>query len=108
MDSNSPAELTHKDPNRQVPALKPIHSVPWFDDGTVVLQAELKQFRVYRGILSAYSNVFKEMFSLPQPAGRGEVEGCPIVHLDDSADDLGIVLEFLHGFTTRLVIVNCT
>lgn len=108
MDSNSPADLTHKDSSNKDPVVKVTRSIPWFDDGTVVLQAELKQFRVYRGILSAYSNVFKEMFSLPQSAGRGEVEGCPIVHLDDSADDLGIVLEFLHGFTTRLVIVNCT
>src|ERR1700691_1251235 len=76
-------------------------SVPWFDDGNIVLEAEQTQFRVYRGILSENSVVFKDMFDLSRPGDEREVEGCPVVHLADSADDLLIVLEVLHRFAAR-------
>ena len=70
---------------------------PWFEDGNVVLQAENAQFRVYRGILSASSSVFADMFSIPQSKASTElVEGCPVVYLLDSADDWQIVLETLY------------
>lgn len=38
----------------------------WFKDGNVVLQAADTQFRVYKGILAAQSDVFETMFSIPQ------------------------------------------
>ena len=68
----------------------------WFDDGSIVLQAESTQFRVYRGILAANSPVFKDMFSLPQPNGEELVEGCPVVTLHDSAVDMGHFLRSIH------------
>jgi hypothetical protein len=83
------------------PPPHPIRSVPWFDDGSVVLEAERTQFRVYRGILCANSVIFKDMFSLCQPGEEGEVEGCPLVHLSDSAKDVQIVLEVLHDLSQR-------
>jgi hypothetical protein len=76
-------------------------SLPWFDDGNIVLEAELTQFRVYRGILSAHSAIFKDMFALAQSSGEGYVEGCPVVHLSDSAEDVRIVLEVLHDSMQR-------
>ncbi|KAG6331415.1 hypothetical protein ID866_7674 [Astraeus odoratus] len=70
----------------------------WFDDGNVVLQAEGKQFKVHRGILSAHSQIFKDMFSCPQPPDKDEiVEGCPVVHLQDSASDILHILNALYG-----------
>ncbi|KAJ7167231.1 hypothetical protein C8R43DRAFT_984555 [Mycena crocata] len=39
----------------------------WFDDGTVILQAEQTLFRVYRGVLAAQSTIFRDMFSISQP-----------------------------------------
>jgi hypothetical protein len=82
-------------------ASQPQCSTPWFDDGNIVLEAEGKQFRVYRGILSENSVVFNDMFDLSRPGGEGEVEGCPVVRLSDRAEDLRIVLEVLHRFGTR-------
>ena len=38
----------------------------WFDDGSITLQAELTQFRVYRTMHSRYSTVFCKMFEMPQ------------------------------------------
>lgn len=71
-----------------------VRSEIWLEDGNVVLQAEGTQFKVYRGILSLNSPVFKDMFSLPQPtSGEELVEGCPVVHLSDSAADVTYVLQ---------------
>jgi hypothetical protein len=68
----------------------------WYEDGNIILQAETTQFRVYRGILGDSSQVFRDMFNLPQPVGELLVEGCPVVHLSDSAEDWGYVLNSLY------------
>ncbi|KZP23530.1 hypothetical protein FIBSPDRAFT_786044 [Athelia psychrophila] len=66
----------------------------WLEDGSIVLQAEGKQFKVYRGLLALQSTVFEDMFAFPQPpSGEELVEGCSIVHLSDSAVDVEFVLE---------------
>lgn len=73
----------------------------WFEDGNVIIQAEKTHFKVYRGGLAANSSIFKDMFSMPQPPSAGEldVEGCPVVHVSDTAEDIAIVLQalFLRG-----------
>jgi hypothetical protein len=69
---------------------------PWLDDGNVILQAGSKQFRVHRSILSASSSIFKDMFTLSSPSDGVLVEGCHVVHLSDTADDLHYVLQALY------------
>lgn len=67
----------------------------WEDDGTIVLIARDVEFKVYKGVLAHHSTVFADMFSLPQPPTSETSEtayGCPVVHLDDSPDDLRLVL----------------
>jgi len=68
----------------------------WLDDGSVVIQAELTQFRVHRTVLSRHSQVFRNMFSVPQPVYEDNIEGCPIVHLSDSAQDVSHLLSALY------------
>ncbi|KZP02751.1 hypothetical protein FIBSPDRAFT_1055669 [Athelia psychrophila] len=76
----------------------------WFEDGNIVIQAEQTQFKIHRGVLAAQSSVFQGMFSLPQPpSGEHEaVEGCPVVHVSDSATDIAIALRalFLRGYVS--------
>jgi hypothetical protein len=62
----------------------------WYDDGTLVLCAENTLFRVYRGILAAQSEIFRDMLSVPQPPGTdGDMfEGCPLVHVQETVDDM--------------------
>lgn len=75
----------------------PIQSELWFDDGNLVLQAGNTQFRIHRGIICASSTVFKEMFGLPQLVPGDEVvEGCPVVHLSDSAVELQHALKAIY------------
>ena len=72
------------------------HSVQWFEDRNIVLEAKWTQFCVYHGILSENSVIFKDMFDLSQPGSGREVEGCPLVHLSDRVEDLHHMLQALH------------
>lgn len=72
----------------------------WFEDGTVVLQAEGTLFRAYSGILSRHSPVFDGLFQLPQPAAGPETyEGVPLVTLQD--DSPLAVCRFLRALHDR-------
>ncbi|KAJ7624366.1 hypothetical protein FB45DRAFT_836427 [Roridomyces roridus] len=70
----------------------------WFDDGTIIIQAENTLFRVYRGILAAQSPVFRDTFSIPQPddSEQETFEGCPLLQVHDSARDFKMFLSALH------------
>lgn len=67
----------------------------WLEDGNVIFVAENTAFRVHRSILSKYSEVFRDMFSIPQPADAEMLEGCPVVHLQDTKNDVAHVLSAL-------------
>ncbi|KDR69183.1 hypothetical protein GALMADRAFT_77644 [Galerina marginata CBS 339.88] len=68
----------------------------WFDDGNIVLQAGMTQFRVHRGIIARHSSVFKDMFAMAQPTGELEIEGCAVVHVMDTPQDWRNVLVVLY------------
>ena len=78
-------------------SIDPIRSDIWYEDGSVILQAENTHFKVYRGVLSESSSVFKDMFLIPQPLSLASelIEGCTVVHLSDSAQELEYVLRAL-------------
>ena len=79
------------------PPAELIRSDIWYTDGNVILQAEGVQFKVLKSILAQSSSVFEDMFSIPQPpsSSADTVDGCPIVHLSDSAEEVGYVLKAL-------------
>ena len=76
----------------------PVRSMYWFDDGNVILEAENTQFRVHRSLLARHSKVFKDMFSLPQPATDPGLrpECCPVVFLSDKVTDLECVMSVIY------------
>lgn len=68
----------------------------WYDDGTVVLQAENMLFKVYRGVLIEQSPFFKDLFTLPQQDSNEseKYEGCPLVPMPgDHAVDVHNLLK---------------
>lgn len=73
----------------------PVRSDIWYDDGNVILQAENTQYKVYRGVLAQSSSVFRDMFSFPQPPASNMVtiEGCPVIRLSDSAEEVKYILQ---------------
>jgi len=68
----------------------------WLADGNLVIQAESTQFRVHRSILSMHSNILNDCFGIPQPEEQETVEGCPIIHVSDSAADMKCILSLLY------------
>jgi len=80
------------------------HADLWFCDGSVILQADSTLFRVHKSQLSRRSTVFSDMFTLPQPPvmtthatlADETHEGCPIVKLYDSAEDVANLLLALY------------
>ena len=68
----------------------------WFEDGNIILVCESIGFRVYKGILSSLSEVFRDMFSIGNPSGDETFDGCAIVHLSDSALDILPFLKTLY------------
>ncbi|KAF8959128.1 hypothetical protein BDZ97DRAFT_1667567 [Flammula alnicola] len=73
-----------------------IRSKFWFDDGNVILQVDNTQFRVHRSVLSRHSNVFCDMFNLPQPEDERSPETCPVVPLYDTVEQVTHIISFLY------------
>ncbi|KAF7351131.1 BTB domain-containing protein [Mycena sanguinolenta] len=68
----------------------------WYNDGSVVLQSENTQFRVHWSILSQHSPFFRDLERLPQPPNQPTADGCPIVELSDSAENVEYLLKALY------------
>ncbi|KAI0720773.1 hypothetical protein C8T65DRAFT_632773 [Cerioporus squamosus] len=60
----------------------------WLGDGSIVLIAGNTGFRVYRELLAAQSPIFADMFATAAPSTDESIEGCPVVHVSDSAEDM--------------------
>ncbi|KAI9056898.1 LETM1-domain-containing protein, partial [Trametes sanguinea] len=69
----------------------------WFDDGNIVLLCRDVAFRVYRGLLTRHSVIFRDLFSMAQPSTSETMESCPVVHISDPPDDLRHLLKVMCG-----------
>ncbi|KAJ7113297.1 hypothetical protein C8R43DRAFT_1091420 [Mycena crocata] len=76
-------------------SVTPIHIVRselWFLDGNIVIIASSVAFKVHRGQLRRHSEVFDDLFSIPQPKDQDLYDDCPWVEVYDCPSD---VLHFL-------------
>ncbi|KAJ3478811.1 hypothetical protein NLI96_g9499 [Meripilus lineatus] len=92
-NDNAQSSQTKKQKSAPTP-----HSTLRFEDGNIVLIAQNTYFRVHKGILMHHSEVMKDMFQIPQPAYSAAdlIEGCPIVHMSDTASDIELFLLALY------------
>lgn len=74
----------------------------WYSDGNIIVVAQGVAFRVYKGILAEYSEVFRDMFLLPAPIPEpsessviNAADGCPVVHVTDTAAEFRSLLSAL-------------
>ncbi|KAL1946218.1 hypothetical protein VTO73DRAFT_15345 [Trametes versicolor] len=67
----------------------------WLEDGNIVLVAGTRAFRVYKGLLAAQSSMFADMFFASRPQADELFEGCPVVRLSDSPEELKHLLDVL-------------
>jgi hypothetical protein len=87
------------------------HPDLWFTDGSVVLRAENTLFKVHISQLSRHSVLFHDLFTLPQAKespltpvvgqsphsnSLAKLDGRPVVHLHDIAEDVGNLLTALY------------
>lgn len=75
-----------------------IRSDIWFSDGNIVLVARGIAFKVHRGQLQRHSEVFRDLFSIPQPSGQNQalIDGCEWVELYDAPSDVLHLLSALY------------
>ncbi|KAJ6548103.1 hypothetical protein DFH09DRAFT_1366968 [Mycena vulgaris] len=73
---------------------KPVQKL-WFSDGSLVIKADHRLFRISGAVLAARSPIFRDMLAFPQPPDAEAIEGCPVVTLPDSATDVSYFLEAL-------------
>ncbi|KAJ6561984.1 hypothetical protein B0H19DRAFT_1210037 [Mycena capillaripes] len=89
--------MSSSPPERRSDSVPPLtRSVIWHPDGSVVLQADHTQFRVHWSVLALHSSFFKGMLGLPQPPDQPSVDGCPIIELSDSPEDVEHLLRALY------------
>ena len=70
-----------------------------FDDASVVLQCLPGSiaFRVHRGVLSAQSEVFRDMFTLAQPDTASESTiAAPVIYIHDGPQKLYRLLKYIY------------
>ncbi|KAF8584601.1 hypothetical protein K439DRAFT_1345714 [Ramaria rubella] len=75
------------------------HPDIYFGDGSVVLLAETTLFRVYWGWLGKRSDVFSQLASFDnvQPPDSETYDGCPLIRVSDTAEDLEYFLNAMDG-----------
>lgn len=69
----------------------------WFEDGNVILVNQGVGFRVHRGVLCKMSSFFQNLFSVPQPDNQDQLDGCPLVHMHESANDVHHLLDIVYN-----------
>ncbi|KDQ59529.1 hypothetical protein JAAARDRAFT_192038 [Jaapia argillacea MUCL 33604] len=74
------------------------HPDLWYDDGSIIVIAQSTMFKVYKGRLSQCSSVFQDMFCLSSSSTQELLDGCPMVHLSDSAQDVTHMLRAIHDW----------
>lgn len=74
------------------------HTKLWFSDGSVILNVQRTLFKVHKTMLSTYSTVMADMFSLPEagPANPPMIEGCPVVVMFDDAEEFADLLSVMY------------
>ena len=63
----------------------------WFESGDVVIMAGYVAFRVHKDVLADSSTVIADMLScvaVNEDSDREELEGCPVIRLEDSVHNV--------------------
>ncbi len=68
----------------------------WFDDGNVIVIAQRTAFRFHRGTLAQHSEIFRSLFSIPQPTSPDTMDGCPVICVTDTPYDFKFLLRAIY------------
>ena len=73
------------------------------DSDFCLLCADGSKLYAHKLVLSRVSIFFRDMFTLPQPPDAESLDGCPVVRVSDSVDDLQDMLAALYNSASRYV-----
>ncbi len=76
----------------------------WLEDGNIILISRNTAFRIYRGLLAAQSTIFADMFTAASSKADESYEGCPVIHLSESPEDLRHFLRVLLPKSHRMYV----
>ncbi|KAI1792548.1 hypothetical protein LXA43DRAFT_325643 [Ganoderma leucocontextum] len=76
----------------------------WLEDGNIVLFSGDTAFRIYRGLLAAQSSVFADTFTAASSKADETYQGCPVIHLSESPEDLRHFLRVLLPKSHRIFV----
>ena len=77
--------------------LGPRHPELWFADGSIVLAAHGTMLKVHSGVLSWNSPVLRDLLDgLSADAATERYEGCPVLRVEDSGEDLAKLVRILY------------
>lgn len=68
----------------------------WFVDGSIVLVAQTVAFKVHHSVLARNSEVFRDLFAMPQPLSEETMDGCPMLIVHDSPSEIRYLLGVLY------------
>lgn len=68
----------------------------YFDDGSLIIKAEDKEFKVYRSWLADKCSVFRDMTAFPQPPSLLPAGACMEVVLHDKAEEMESFLRAIY------------
>lgn len=101
-DSPPQASIGETTRDTQLSGLKRHSEELWFGDGNVILAASGIGFRVFRSLLAAQSAVFADMFASSSSDAEEMLEGCPVVHVSDTPEDVAHFLRVLLPTSQRM------
>ncbi|KAH7101758.1 hypothetical protein BKA62DRAFT_164997 [Auriculariales sp. MPI-PUGE-AT-0066] len=73
------------------------HSDLWYEDGTLVLQANESMFKVHRSILTRHSEFFSDMLQIAQSAGDEGTDARPLVVPYVDGETMAELLHIIYG-----------
>lgn len=83
------------------------HTEFWYTDGSVVVIVANTAFRIHKSILCKHSDIFSDLFAIPQPHDSTEtIDGCPTVHLPDALSDFVDVMKALYHPLCVFYLIN--
>lgn len=71
------------------------HQELWYEDGNIILSVDNTLFKVFCGVLASECTVFADMLAVGNPDNGERIDGCPVIHLDDSVEDFENFLRVL-------------
>ena len=77
------------------------HEEFWLVDGNIVLVAGNIAFRIYQGLLVTQSPFFADKLASSNPDSDETIDGCPVVHVEESPEDFVHLLRVLLPTTHR-------